>query len=70
MSKIQIFLIEENRLLRESIAAMINDQADMKVVAASGGNENTVLKARTLRPRVILIDPGLRNQIWSITLKD
>jgi DNA-binding NarL/FixJ family response regulator len=62
MGKIRILLIEDNRLLREGMVAMINGQADMKVVAASGGNENTVLKARTVRPQVILIDLGLRNQ--------
>jgi len=65
MSKIQIFLIEDNRLLREGITAMINGQADMKIVAASGGNENTVLKARTLKPQVVLVDLGLRNQSGS-----
>jgi len=62
MSKIRILLIEDNRLLRDGIAAMINGQADMKVVAVSGGKENTVLKARTVRPQVLLIDLGLRNQ--------
>ena len=62
MGKIRILLFEDNRLLREGIAATINAQADMKVVAASGGNENAVLKARSLRPRVILIDLGLRSQ--------
>ncbi len=62
MSKIRILLIEDNRLLREGIAAMINGQADMKVVASSAGNENTVLRARSVRPQVILIDLGLRNQ--------
>ncbi|MBM2846459.1 MAG: hypothetical protein HW407_1771 [Bacteroidetes bacterium] len=62
MSKIRILLIEDNRLLRDGLAAMINEQADMKVVAASGGSENTVLKARTLKPQVILLDFGLRNQ--------
>jgi DNA-binding NarL/FixJ family response regulator len=62
MGKIRILLIEDNRLLREGITAMINEQPDMKVVAVSGGNENTVLKAHTVRPQVILIDLGLRNQ--------
>jgi len=62
MSKIRILLIEDNRLLRDGLTAMLNEQPDMKVVAASGGSENTVLKARTLRPQVILIDLGLRNQ--------
>ncbi len=62
MSKIRILLIEDNRLLREGITVMINRQPDMKVVAASAGHENAVLKARTAKPRVILIDLGLRNQ--------
>lgn len=62
MARIKILLIEDNRLLREGITAMINGQADMKVVAASGGNENTLLRIGTLRPRVILIDLGLRNR--------
>jgi two-component system nitrate/nitrite response regulator NarL len=62
MSKIRVFLIEDNRLLRDGIAAMINGQADMKVVAAVGGGVGTIVKARTVKPRVILVDLGLRNQ--------
>ena len=62
MSKIKILLIEDNRLLRDGLTATINEQADMKVVAASGGNENIVIKARDVSPRVILIDVGLRHQ--------
>lgn len=62
MSKIRMLLIEDNRLLREGITAMINGQPDMKVVAASGGNENAVARARTVRAQVILVDLGLRNQ--------
>ena len=62
MTRIRILLIEDNRLLREGITAMINGQADMKVVAASGGHGNIVLKARTVKSRVILLDLGLRNQ--------
>jgi len=61
LAKIRILLLEDNRLLREGIAAMINGQADMKVVAASAGNENTLLKTRTVRAQVILVDLGLRN---------
>lgn len=62
MNKIRILLIEDNRLLREGITAMMNGQADMKVVAASGGNDNILRKARAVKPRVILVDLGLRNQ--------
>jgi DNA-binding NarL/FixJ family response regulator len=61
MNKIRIFLIEDNRLLREGIAAMLNEQPDMKVVASSGGHDNALPDARALRAGVILVDlSGLR----------
>jgi len=62
MSRIRILLIEDNRLLREGIAAMLDEQADMKVVATSDGSEDIPQKARTARPRVALIDLGLQGQ--------
>lgn len=62
MSKIRILLLEDNRLLREGITAMINGQADMKVVAASGGKSDAVFKVRSAKPRIVLMDLGLRNR--------
>jgi DNA-binding NarL/FixJ family response regulator len=56
MGKIRILLIEDNRLLRERMVAMLNEQADMKVVGASGGYEDTLHKARSARAQVILVD--------------
>jgi DNA-binding NarL/FixJ family response regulator len=62
MKKLSILLIEDNRILRDGIKAMINTQPDMKVVAASGGNHDTLLQARTSKPQVIIIDLSLRNE--------
>jgi DNA-binding NarL/FixJ family response regulator len=62
MRKIRIFLVDDNRILRDGLTAMINAQADMKVVAASGGSGDTLLQVGNVRPQVILIDLGLRNQ--------
>ena len=62
MKKIRILLVEDNRILREGIAAMLNEEADMRVVASSGGHDGTLLQARKLRPHVVLLDLGLRNQ--------
>lgn len=61
MAKIRILLIEDNRLLREGLIAMINGQADMRVVAAWREHENALLKATVAKPHVVLIDLGLRN---------
>ena len=41
---------------------MINGEPDLEVVATSGGGENTLLKARKLKPRIILMDLGLRHE--------
>jgi DNA-binding NarL/FixJ family response regulator len=62
LKKIQILLVEDNRLLRDGIEALINAQSDLKIVATSGGNHDTLLTARTLKPQVVLMDLGLRNE--------
>jgi DNA-binding NarL/FixJ family response regulator len=62
MKKIRLLLIEDNKLLREGILAIIKNQADIKVVTTSGKNENTVLKIHKLKPNVVLLDLGLRNR--------
>ena len=61
MKAIRILLIEDNRILRDGITAMINGEADMTLVRASGGNGDTLLQVRKLRPHVVLLDLGLRN---------
>jgi len=62
MNKIRLLLIEDNRLLREGINAMLKSQRDIKIVAASGNSKDTISKIRQLKPNVILLDIGLRSQ--------
>jgi DNA-binding NarL/FixJ family response regulator len=60
MAKIHILLIEDNDLLREGIAAMLNDHSDFKVVARSeDGDAVRQLKNSGLPPNVVLLDLGL-----------
>lgn len=61
MSKIRVLLIEDNRLLREGITSMLNDQPDIRV-ASSSGNGDALAKAKKLNPQVVLLDLGLRSQ--------
>jgi DNA-binding NarL/FixJ family response regulator len=61
MKKIHVLLIEDNRLLREGMAAMLKEQPDLKV-AASSGNSDAVEQAKKVKPAIILLDLGLRNQ--------
>lgn len=62
MPKIRILLIEDNRILREGITAMINGQGDVTVAAVSDGRENALAKARAVKPHLVLLDLGLDSQ--------
>jgi len=39
LSKIRVLLIEDNRLLREGIEAMLNEQPDIKALSAAGNGD-------------------------------
>lgn len=62
MKKIRILLIEDNRILRDGIRTVLDGQPDLKVVAATQGNHDTLMQAKSLKPQVILMDMGLRNE--------
>ena len=55
---IQVALIEDNRLVREGIATLLEDHPDLRIVAKGGSADVALLKE--LNPRVVLLDLGLR----------
>jgi two-component system response regulator DegU len=62
MKKFSILVIEDNRLLRDGIAAILKKQPDMQVVGAAGNGENILLMLNKVKPNIVLLDLGLRNQ--------
>lgn len=62
ISKIRILLIEDNRILREGISAMINTHKDVMVVGVSDGRDDTIKKIRALKPQVVLMDLGIASK--------
>lgn len=62
MRKIRLLLLEDNRLLREGIIAVIDGQPDLKVVASFGDCSKALQSIGTSKPNVLLLDLGLRNQ--------
>lgn len=62
MPKIRILLIEDNRILRDGIAEMINANKDLTVVAMSDGRHNSLGKGSRLKPNIVLLDLGLDRQ--------
>ncbi len=61
MARIRILIIEDNRVLRDGLAVMLNGQPDMHVVATIGSGNNVLQKASETKPHVILLDVGLKN---------
>ncbi len=54
-------LIDDNRLLREGLTAMIHTQPGFKVLAASADVEEALQKVREAKPDVVLLDFGLED---------
>jgi len=62
-AKIRILLIEDNRLLRDGIAAMLNKHGDFEVVARSDdGDSLRQMKNMKKPPDIILLDLGLEKE--------
>jgi DNA-binding NarL/FixJ family response regulator len=62
MNKIRLLLVEDNRILRESIASMFKKRADMHVVGNIGSGENIMKSISDHKPDILLIDLMLVSQ--------
>ena len=57
--RIPILVVEDNRLVRDGIIAMLGEQPDLKVVAAVDGAPGTVERVREMQPEVVVLDAAL-----------
>lgn len=62
MEKIRLLLIEDNRLLRDGLTAMLKKQNDMIVADSLGNGENILNIISKCKPEIIILDLGLRNR--------
>ncbi len=58
-TRITVAVIEDNRLVREGITALLNQLPDLRVVAGSDSEDTSALGSSA--PQVVLLDLGLRN---------
>jgi two-component system response regulator DegU len=68
MGKISLLIIEDNRVLREGLAAMLEGCEDIKILAATGAAQTT-LKVLHMKPQVVLLNRGLQKQSCLQVLK-
>lgn len=62
MKKLKLLLIEDNRLLREGLTALLKKQRDMNVVETIGNGESILAIMRKFKPEMLLLDLGLRSR--------
>ena len=59
--RISLVLVDDNRLLREGLAAVIHTQPDLEVLAVSADVEEALQTVRESSPDVVLLDFGLED---------
>ena len=59
--RIRVLLIEDNRLVRDGLAALLDAQPDFKVVASAEGPDAGLLRVQETKPHVVLVDASLGN---------
>ena len=57
--RIQILVIEDNRLLRDGLAALLDSQGEFKVVASAEGASAALQRLQEHKPNVVLVDAAL-----------
>src|ERR1700694_3178724 len=55
-SPIRILTVDDHALLRQGIAALVNGESDMKLVAEASDGHEAIDKCRLYRPDVTLMD--------------
>jgi two-component system, NarL family, nitrate/nitrite response regulator NarL len=62
MKKLRILIIEDNRVLRDGLSAIVEKQPDLILVAAGGEGRDGLRYVRTHECDVILVDLGLKSE--------
>lgn len=57
--RISVLLVEDHRIVRQGVRALLEDEPDMVVVGEAGSGEEAIPLVVRLRPDIVLMDIGL-----------
>ena len=58
-SSIHVFIVDDNRLLREGLVSMLGKKKDIIVIGTASNGDNALKQIKDLHPEVALIDIGM-----------
>lgn len=61
MKVLRLIVVEDNRLMREGLRAMLDEQSGFRVIASLGTGD-LILKGKKIQGDIVLLDVGLRSQ--------
>lgn len=56
---VSVFIVDDNRLLREGLVSMLGEQEDLVVVGSAASGGKALEQIKELRPEVALVDIGM-----------
>jgi DNA-binding NarL/FixJ family response regulator len=68
-NKIRVLCVDDHRIVRDGIAALISQQPDMEVTASAGTGEEAIVLFRRHHPDIILMDLQLPGQSGLDTIR-
>jgi DNA-binding NarL/FixJ family response regulator len=72
MAKMRIFLADDHVMIREGLALLINEQADMEVIGQAGDGHATLRETQSCQPDVLILDismPGTSSALVAAQLR-
>ena len=62
MEKIQVFIADDHKMMREGLSLLLNSQPDIEVIGEAFSNERIKESVQNLKPDILLLDTALTQE--------
>ncbi len=57
--RIRVLVVDDHKIVREGLASLLNEQADIEVIGQAGTGREAVKMANSLHPNVVIMDVSM-----------